>query len=331
MSNRSRPGQYQTLRAAAIVSLLVLSAPWVGVRADDPPAPEIFRDNRDEVLQGAAALAGAGNSGAATVLGLLIQGDQQHLWKLEQTDKAPELRPAILARVKDSTGMVADDSAFDVEAYCEAAFKSSLTSLGAFANSTHADVTFAHLFNEPWKYRGQVIHFEGKLRRIRSFDAPGMLEAKGIKTLYECWLFDTNYGVNPVCLVCTELPDGLKPAEQLDLMASFDAYFFKRYRYKAAESKAGQAREAPLFIGRSFVLTRAPVVRADDERFTASWQALLMCFLGVVLVTFVLAFGLHLWFRRGDRRVRARIEAVRGRDFVDPGAAGLPGSTPSAN
>jgi hypothetical protein len=339
MSKPSRPTTRKSLRAAKIVALLVplallLAAP--PARAADGPLPDedVFRSNTNEVLQGAAALAGAGcqgGHGTALVLGLLIQGDRLHLWKLEQSDKAPELRPNILAKVKDSTGVLVDDGAFEPEAYCEALLKASLTSPGAFANSARRDVTFAHLFNEPWRYRGQVIHFEGQVRRIRRFDPPGMVEAKGVKDLYECWLFDTHYGANPVCLVCTELPEGVAPGERLNLAASFDAYFFKKYRYKAADSTEGHAREAPLFIGRSFVVSQAPSLPVDDA-YGAGWKGVLVLFLGGVLATFVLAFGLHWWFRRNDRRVGARINEVRPRDYVDPGAPGLPGgATPSAN
>src|SRR6516162_7325531 len=70
---------------ACAVFALLLAAP--AARADDgPPAEEIFRDNRTEVVQGAATLAGAGcqgGHGTAMVLGLLMRGDRLHLWKLE--------------------------------------------------------------------------------------------------------------------------------------------------------------------------------------------------------------------------------------------------------
>lgn len=339
MPNPSRPTTRKSLRAAAIVALLVpvalLACEAASGAAEPPPEEDVFRSNTKEVLQGAATLAGAGaqgGHGSAMVLGLLMLGDREHLWKLEQTDKVLDLRPGPLAHVKDSNRVMVDDNAFEVEAYCEALLKSSLVSLGAFANSAHRDVTFAHLFNEPWRYRGQVIHFEGKVHRITRFDPPGMVQPKGISDLYECWLFDTHYGMNPVCLVCTELPEGVAPGNQLNLVASFDAYFFKKYRYKAADSGPGQAREAPLFIGRSFVLTKPAVAAPTEDVYASGWKAVLLIFLGVVLATALLGFGLHWWLRRGDRRVRARIKEVRAREYADPGASGLPGgTTPSAN
>src|SRR5262249_3311050 len=131
MPNLSRLTTRKSLRAAKIVALLVpvaLLLPISSARAADepPPGDDVFRRNTNEVLQGAAARAGAGcqgGPGTATVLGLLMHGDRLHLWKLEQSDKAPELRPNVLAKVKDSTGVMVDDSAFEPEAYCEALLK----------------------------------------------------------------------------------------------------------------------------------------------------------------------------------------------------------------
>jgi len=281
-------------------------------------------------VQGAATLAGVGcqgGHGGAMALGLLLHGDQLHLWKIEASDKALMLSPGLLKHVKDSTELRVDDAAFEPQAYCEALWKASLVSLDAFANSTHMDVTYVDLFNSPWRYRGEVIHFEGKLRRIRRFDPPGMIAAKGIKDLYECWFFDPNHGPNPSCLVCSELPAGVVPGERLELKGRFDAYFFKKYRYTAIDSKPGYAREAPLFLGRSFVVTSVPPSPTVDP-VAAEWKTVLLMFLGFVLATFILAFGLHWWLRHGDRRVHARIKELRP-EFTDPGATGLSGTTPS--
>jgi hypothetical protein len=316
-----------------LVLLALLTAPATRA-ADDPPEEEVFRDNTAEVMSGAATLVGAGGQGGhgtAMVLGLLLRGEQRHLWKLAQGDKALPLSPRLLRRVKDSTDLRIDDAALEPDAYCEAVLKSSYVSIGAFANSAHQNVTFADLFSEPRRWRGEVVHYEGKVRRIRRLDAPLMLAGKGINDLYECWLFGDNDGANPVCLVCLELPKGVAPGEKLGVEISFDAYFFKKYRYQAVDSKPGMAREAPLFIGRSFVVTKpAPVETSGPDPYTAGSKTLLLVFLGGVLATFILAFFLHWWFRRGDRRVYARIKEARTRepDIATPGATE---GAPSAN
>ena len=202
-------------------------------------------------------------------------------------------------------------------------------SLGALANSAVQNVTIADLMNEPRKHRGQVIHFEGEVRRIRHLDPPPMLEAKDIRDLYECWVFDRQYGANPVCLVCSELPEGVTPGEKLKLMGSFDAYFFKVYGYESADSKPGHTREAPLFLGRSFQLPAHAKPGCEATTRSSGWKSWLVILLGFILCTFALAFLGHWWFHRADRRVRARIREVRTREFVEPG--GSQGTAPSAN
>jgi hypothetical protein len=325
-------------RTAKVVSLSVLVALGVVVSSargvDEPPEENVFRDNTEQVVRSAATLAGAGcqgGNGTTMVLALLLRGEQQHLWKLEASDQALPLSPALLKRVKDSADIRIDDAAFESEAYCEALFKASLVSLGAFSNSAH-DATFAELFTDPRRYRGEVIHYEGKVRHIRRLDAPLMLAGKGIKDVYECWIFGADDGANPVCLVCTELPDGVKPGKQPNIPAAFDAYFFKRYRYQAVDSKPGQAREAPLFIGRSFVVRRVehPPPDSTNASYADGSHTLLVIFLGGVFTTVVLAFVMHWWFRRSDRLVQKKIREVRTHELTDPGAPSLP-PAPSAN
>jgi hypothetical protein len=324
MLRSSQQGWRSAVPAAKIVSLLALVA-LLGVAparcaAQEPAEENVFRSNTDEIVRGAATLAGAGaqgRTGWVMVLGLTMRGEQRHLWTL-QSDKALLLSPSLLKRVKDSSEIRIDDAGFEPEAYCEAVWKSSLVSLGAFANSTHEGVTFRDLLSDPHKYRGQVIHYEGQVRSIRSLDPPLMVQARGIKQLYECWIFGSQDGINPVCLVCTELPEGVAPGERLSLMASFDAYFFKSYRYQAVGNRMGTARLAPLFIGRSFVLTW-PAPSATSEGAEMESKALLLIFLGGVFATLVLGIGLHWWFRRSDRQVSARLKEMRTRTSADAG------------
>jgi hypothetical protein len=321
---------------AVLVALLLAAGP-AGAADDQPSEANVFRDNTQQVVTGAATLAGAGcqgGSGTAMVLALIERGDQQHLWRIEASDHALPLSPRLLKRVMDDTGDRIDDSGFESEAYCEAVYKASLVSLGALANSAH-DATFRELWNKPGRYRGDVIHYEGKLRSVRDFDAPLMLSGK-FEQLYECWIFEKDNGANPVCLICSELPTGVKPAEHLSLPVAFDAYFFKLYKYQSVDSAPGKARKAPQFIGRSFVLLPQPRAEDDEEReaFSAGSKAFLLIFLGGALATVVLALTAHWWFHRADRRIRARINVARTPDFPEPSPPAppsLPPAEPSAN
>ena len=163
------------------------------------------------------------------------------------------------------------------------------------------DVTFAHLFEEPAKYRGQVIHVEGRLRRVRHFDAPKFIQdSHGIRDLYEGWLFEPDvYGANPRCVIFTKCPEGIEVREETDHRVAFDGYFFKRYRYQAGDGW----RNAPLFIAPTLTLTSSP--SSTDGR-GLSIGTLATGFVGLIVATAATALVLGWWYCRGDRRLRAR-------------------------
>jgi hypothetical protein len=171
------------------------------------------------------------------------------------------------------------------------------------------DLTFAHLFEEPQKYRGQIIHLEGRLRRLRRFDAPALAAKEGVPVIYEGWLFtDTSYG-NPYCVVTSAVEPPLAPSEKMDSRVVFYGYFFKRYRYKAGDGW----RDAPLLIGKTLRPLVEPAPAAESPWSFSN--SLLPAFLLLVLCTALLGVGLGWWFRQGDRRVRQRLERLRGTEF----------------
>ena len=252
----------------------------------------------------------------------------------DEHDIVPPLNQQLLDRVMDSRGLPTlpehppgekDKAKYTAylqlldedQAYCEAVIKASRCSTKAFADSARPDLTYAHLFNEPRKYRGQVVHFDGRLKRVRRFDPPLMLVQAGVKDLYEGWMFSSErYGANPVCLVFTELPPGIKVAEETWYPVSFDGYFFKKYRYSAGDTRPGQAREVPLVVGRAPVVQESAAAEAPASPWTWS-HSMLLALLVLVFGTLALGFALHWWFRRGDNRVRRRL-AEAPREFVPP-------------
>ncbi len=128
------PTRWQTVIAA----LALLVSAGIGRAADEPPEQNVFRDNTEDVLRAAGTLAGfgcTGGQGTPAILGLLLVGEQQHLWKL-QGDRAIELRPGFLKFVHDATeknpiGLMVGDRGEELEVYCEALWKASLVSPGA--------------------------------------------------------------------------------------------------------------------------------------------------------------------------------------------------------
>jgi hypothetical protein len=235
--------------------------------------------------------------------------------------KAPILLLERLEAVKDGKGFPSawSDPQADLEnqAYSYVLYVASKTSLPAFAKSAKDNngLTYVHLFNEPSKYRGEVVHVEGRLKRLLKIDSPADARQAGVENLYEGWMFSDLYGANPTCLLFTELPPGVKPGETVEYRIAFDGYFFKRYRYKAADNyKANEFRDAPLLIGKSFVLTEPIAVAAE-----AGWaESLVPVFVALLGGTLALIAGTTWWFRRSDKQVRSRLEGARAVTFVEP-------------
>jgi hypothetical protein len=136
-----------------------------------------------------------------------------------------------------------------------------------------------------------------------------MVKSKTLKDLYECWLYNDEYGTeNPACLWCTKLPPGIKVTESVkgDVRVTFVGYFYKRLRYKAPDTKKpNEFRDAPVLIGHIVVEPRQ-----EQQTQTAWTGGLLPIFFGIVIVTLALVVGLGWAFRRSDQRVRARLDAA---------------------
>jgi hypothetical protein len=209
----------------------------------------------------------------------------------------------------------ADENLFESEAYNYVLVQANKTPAEAFARSARRDVTFAHLFEEPSVYRGQVIHVEGQLRMLRKFTPPRLAANEGVKDLYEAWIFDAIHVRNPYCVLFTELPPGLQPGERLDYQVAFDGYFFKRYRYQAADGW----RDAPLLIGHTVAFRTLP---AASEPESPLYDWIVPIFLVALAGTVVMAIGTAWWFRHGDRRVRSTLARAALPSFPGLGTQG---------
>jgi hypothetical protein len=246
----------------------------------------------------------------------------------DERDIVPPLRADLLDKVRDSRGLpvlpadlkqATDRDIDEIDAYMDAVEKAYRMPAHTFANSANRELTYGHLENEPRKHRGQVAHFEGTLKRVRRYDPPMLLAQAGVRDIYEGWIFDVKqYGVNPVCAIFTELPQGIPVAEDVRQDVAFDGYFFKKYRYVAGDSKPGQAREVPLLIGHAPVRLH-PVAVADSTPPPSAWMGwLLTGLLAFIAAVLGLALVLHAWFQRADRKVQRRLEGARQREFVPP-------------
>src|SRR5260370_41780643 len=124
------------------------------------------------------------------------------------------------------------------DAYYEAVIQANKTSPEAFQKAVRKEVTLAMLFNEPWRFRGEIVQVSGRLRRVREMPVMQMVRQEGVQHLYEVWLMNDKFGQgNPVLLICTQLPPGIKATDEVKghVPVTFVGYFFKKYRYRSAE------------------------------------------------------------------------------------------------
>ena len=315
------------MKRLAALLLLGLCAAAPSVRAQS-----VAKDKReavDDISQAAATAAGAvGMRQPTCVLSVVLAGQSMSLWDALPASpparpgnapaKALPVDPDLLLGVEDRAPVRnADENYDEFQAYNLLLVRAHKTAAGAFAKGARRDLTFAHLFEEPAKYRGQIVHIEGLLRRLRKFDAARLAAKEGVPALYEGWVFDAEYGYNPYCVIVTELPKSIQIGEKLDRHVSFDGYFFKRYRYKAADG----VRDAPLLIGRTLTpsASQGSAANARAPWLDSSTPWLLIAFLAILLVTAGFGIALTLWFKRGDKQVRARLDAARDAAFVEPG------------
>jgi hypothetical protein len=208
----------------------------------------------------------------------------------------------------------------ETEVYSLILAQAHYTSAKAFAGAARRDLTFAQIFAEPKKYRGLPIHIKGELGRLARHDPPQEALAQGVTDLYEAEIFYDAQGLNPFVVLFTDLPPqlrrflGEKRLAEEHIQASFDGYFFKKFRAKSGDSKANTARDYPVFIGHSLVVASLPPAPVHDDWSTS----LMVAFVGFVLFVVVGIIGLTWWFRRADDRARRRLAAIRDTGLVLP-------------
>ena len=278
-----------------------------------------FSSRREKSLLATCGLilipAGSAMSGIETI-GLLKMGDEEDFWSLINSDVVRPIPEEFLERIKDEKpifGASIDD--LEASAYCEFVLMAHQTSALAFTQSARKDLTFSDLMTKPKTNRGEVVEIKGRLRRLRKIAPPAALLNVGVSELYEGWVFQEMYGPNPVCILLTQLPENIQPFEKDDYLIEFQGYFFKKYRYKTANSASENPwKDTPLVIGKTLKVTRGSNEAAED---TTSWaKGLLPLFLAFIVIILSGIIGLIIWFLRGDQKISTRL---RNRQIeVDP-------------
>jgi hypothetical protein len=315
---RQRTGASRHAAGAALIVLLS-----VGRASAEPPVDQPLFDARSlqELLAnpdgrcslGAAALFGVASGGECkplACLAVLQAGDEKQCWTLVDTSRVRPFPDAWRDWVKDEKPISSDR--LEVAAYAGTLILAHSTDTVALDKAARRDLTYVQLFREPQNHRGQIVRIGGRMKRIRRYDDPPT-EARqaGVSHIYEGWLFNSDFGENPVCCVFTDLPEGLRVAEKMEERVEFAGYFFKRYRYKAGDTPGpNEWRDAPLLVGRIITVYPQPVTPPEG------WgRPLLPIFLALVGGTIAFVITLTIWLNRSDRRVRRRLATIVTRPF----------------
>ncbi len=317
--------------ALALAAVLALSSASLAQSPDKPAAREGSSSPDSEgpgdlARAAAAAVSVLAMSSAPGAIGVLCAGRGTSMWDglvlgvpepVGQRHAASRIDPDLLRGVEDRAPVRSlQENPDEVQAYIYLLVQARATSAQALGAGARRDLTYAHLFEEPAKYRGQIVHVEGRLKRLRQFDAPAFAAQQGVPHVYEGWVFADISSRHPYCVLSTDLPAGIQVGERIDYPVVFDGYFFKRYRY---QSDRGW-QDALLLIGRTLLLGRDPPASASE---TSVANALGPGVMGLIVATLGVAVGLGWWYRRNDRLVRLRLAKTRVVRFaiLDPAEA----------
>lgn len=232
----------------------------------------------------------------------------------------------ILAGVEDDAPLRSEtENSLEFQAYNFVILKAHEFSAEELEAAARKDVTFRDLVRPVRAdFRYDLIGFEGRLLQLRRIEPTKPLKEAGIRDFYEAWIFPVD-GIDPMCVLLTELPDGLEPALRYNppKRVRFAGYYFKLMWYESSEPDPkdpthGRYRKAPLLMAKSLRLLPQPTTDAGEV-----WRSeFLPGMLGLLLLITGLAFTLNWYFKRGDRRLQSEREArlERMNPFLDNNA-----------
>jgi len=222
--------------------------------------------------------------------------------------EATEVNRDLLKHVEDDAPVRGEnENADEARAYDYLVNFARKVPIESFQKHARRDITIGHLLaKDCFQYRGEVVHIDGHLKRVREFPPTPALAADGVEKIYEGWIFSDLYRDHGFCVIITELPTGLDVSESLDRRASFDGYFFKQYRYQAVDA----TRRAPLLIGRTISLGSNNSAGSNGS----VWEipvAVLPAIVGIVGIALAAMIFLVTWYRRSDQFTRDRLARAR--------------------
>lgn len=181
------------------------------------------------------------------------------------------------------------------------------------------DVLYINLMAESERFRGEVVTVTGEMWRLREFAAAE--NSYGLRKLYEAWIFTDDSSTHPYRVVCTSLPKGMEPGQNLRTPVRVVGYFFKREGYESP----GGLHVAPTILAKRLQWYSSPNAPPPME----SLSTYLLGIVGAVslaLVATLVAFTLS--DQKAEREDLRRMQAARlekmpdlqQADYVDVGS-----------
>ncbi len=212
----------------------------------------------------------------------------------------------------------------EFSAYCDVLLHARKFPAADLAGAGNRFVTFRDLVQPQPSgkaYQFELLTMDLRLKSARPFPAPKPLVEAGVPTLFECWML-TPKTSNPVCVLATELPAGLEPSAAYPdpRPVVVGGYFFKLLHYDSqlldpAQPGGLKVHRAPLLMARSFEVVPEPAASAPGNAWGGVFLPGVLGLLGLLSLS---AVTVTWYFRRGDRAVRAELEARRSRNPFAP-------------
>lgn len=173
------------------------------------------------------------------------------------------------------------------------------------------DVPFTQLWEQPERYRGQLIRLRFHVRRTLEWDASK--NPHGITKVYEAWGATDESSSFPYVVVFPELPEGLRLGEESRSEIVFVGYFLKIMEYT---DKLGKKRGAPLLVGRARVVA-TPL--STSTKSDPSTILIAVLFFGALLVGSYIWMGMRPRNKSAVKTLPGELPAMGSLDSKSPG------------
>jgi hypothetical protein len=302
----------------AAVAAWLVSGPAVLAQAD---AGDVGESHASYLARAAVQMIGSPT--AVTAAAIRIGASEKPLlypeWQI-LIETVPPLRRDWLDAIRDNTPIPdlrakapdeisKADRAFYL-ALNQAIYYAWITSPEVFhqAGLENNHITYTDLWQQPGRYRGQVVPVQGTLLRVRKKEAPRIAEARGVSFIYEGYVQGPAKKTEPYGILFVNLPDGVPVSESMKRPVTFYGYFIKKFTYKDGD---GKERTTHLLVGPTIHVGETPaIVPTENPVFS---REILLFTLGGLLTVGLILFLLTLWFRQGDRKIEQELAALRHR------------------